>query len=510
MPRWFTNKKQHADTLHPDPEHRAATAPTRTYDLDEPLLAFSPHDQWRVRDALEGCQIFGATGSGKTSGSGQAIAKAFLLAHFGGLVLCAKPDECALWQQYARETDREDDLIIFSPSNPFRFNFLDYELNREGSGSGLTENLVALFTTVVDVADRKSGRGSNDDYWQHTLKQLLRNAIDLLRIARGTLTLHDILQVIISAPTTPEELRNDTWQKTSFFATVLNEAFTKEKSPLDQNDFNLTLNFWAHEFTTLAEKTRSIIISTFTSMADGFLRGIMRELFSTTTNIKPEYTHNGAIIIMDLAVKEYNELGQYAQVLFKYIWQRATERRHVTAQTRPVFLWADGSQFFTNDYDMLFQTTARSARAATVFLTQNINNYYAVMGQGEQAKYETDSFLGNLQTKIFHANGDSVTNTWAADMFGQTWQFIAGASTGSNSGESSSSQGGGQVSSGSQTGGNVNQTMAYSILPRTFTTLRKGGTENDLCVDALVFQGGRRWRMTDDNYIRLVFSQDGA
>ena len=64
MPRWFSNKTQHADTPHPNPERLAATTTVRTYDLDEPLLEFSPHDLWRVRDALEGCQIFGATDHG--------------------------------------------------------------------------------------------------------------------------------------------------------------------------------------------------------------------------------------------------------------------------------------------------------------------------------------------------------------------------------------------------------------------------------------------------------------
>lgn len=54
--------------------------------LDAPVLNLptlnGTEDAWRVRDACEGTQIFGTTTtvSGKTSGSGQAIAKAFLTA----------------------------------------------------------------------------------------------------------------------------------------------------------------------------------------------------------------------------------------------------------------------------------------------------------------------------------------------------------------------------------------------------------------------------------------------
>ena len=71
-----------------------ATPPALTDDgLDRPLLWFGPKDTWKIRDACEGTAVFGATGSGKTSGSGRAIAHALLKAGCGGLVMCAKPDE---------------------------------------------------------------------------------------------------------------------------------------------------------------------------------------------------------------------------------------------------------------------------------------------------------------------------------------------------------------------------------------------------------------------------------
>jgi hypothetical protein len=100
--------------------------PAQEWDLETPLLYFSDHpkDAWRIRDACEGTQLFGATGSGKTSGSGRALARAFLENDFGGLVLCAKNDEPQLWLRYAQETGRLSDIIRLSQE---QFNFLDYE-----------------------------------------------------------------------------------------------------------------------------------------------------------------------------------------------------------------------------------------------------------------------------------------------------------------------------------------------------------------------------------------------
>jgi len=473
--------------------------------LDTPLLGFSEYDAWRIKDACEGTQIFGATGSGKTSGSGQAIAKAFLRSGFGGLVLTAKPDERALWEKYCKETGREDSLIVFSPSEKWRFNFLNYEFKRPGVGAGFTENLVSLFCSVMEIGERKQGSSGNQDYWKHTLKQLLRNAIDLVSVAKGQVSLPDIYDIILSAPQNIEATHSETWQNKSFCFACIAEGDAKVRSNSSHpkaQDFKLTAKYWLSEFPTLAEKTRSIIVSTFTSMADCFLRGTLRELFCTTTNVVPEVTHDGAIILLDLPVKEYNEMGQFAQVLFKYIWQRATERRNIEKHPSPVFLWADESQNFVTSSDMQFQATARSSRACTVYLSQNLPNYYASLGGGDKAKHEVDSLMGNLQTKIFHANGDSVTNTWAAETIGKGLQFLSNYSSSSvdsgimGVGETNSTAGG-------------SQSRDYLIQPAEFTTLLKGGFENNLCVEGIVFQGGKVWNATGKNHIKATFNQGG-
>lgn len=68
-------------------------------------------------------------------------------------------------------------------------------------------------------------------------------------------------------------------------------------------------------------------------------RGDLRELFTTTTNIFPEFTHNGVVILLDLPVHEYGKTGQFVQSIFKYVWQKATERRDKTENMTPVFFY---------------------------------------------------------------------------------------------------------------------------------------------------------------------------
>src|ERR1035441_5765682 len=187
--RWLAGTQQPARPGTPSPSPDA--------ELNVPLLQIGKHDSWTVRDACEGTAIIGATGSGKTSGSGPALAKAFLNAGFGGLVMCPKKDEADLWRRYCAETNRSDSLIIFGPQQPHKFNFLNYELSRPGVGAGLTENLVRLFTGVMEVAERQRGQGNAQDFWERTTKQMLRNCIDLVAIARGRLMLQELYDVMV-------------------------------------------------------------------------------------------------------------------------------------------------------------------------------------------------------------------------------------------------------------------------------------------------------------------------
>ena len=90
-----------------------------SFDLDTTLIELHGENgagEWTVRDAVEGVQIFGGIGSGKTSGSGRMIALKYLKAGFGGLVLTVKPDEKEDWVGYARLAGREDDLIVVEPN----------------------------------------------------------------------------------------------------------------------------------------------------------------------------------------------------------------------------------------------------------------------------------------------------------------------------------------------------------------------------------------------------------
>lgn len=481
--------------------------------LDFPLLRWSRRDVWMLGHALEGTLCLGATGGGKSSGSGRALALAMLrTGYFGGVVLTAKSDERQLWESYCQEAGREDDLIILGPDSWPRFNFLGYEMKRGGVGAGIIENIVNLFSTVLEIAERSAAGGGREEegYWKRSNRQLVRNAVDLLALATESVSVPDLYRLVISAPTSPALVASNEWQRNSFCFQCLKAADGRPKTAREEHDYGIVADYFLLEFPALSDKTRSIVVSTFTSMIDVLNRGILREIFCTETNITPELTESGKIIVVDFPVKEFAEVGQFAQVLFKYAFQRSIERRDVSRSPRPVFLWADEAQHFVTSYDMMFQATCRSARVATVLLSQNVSNFYAALGGGDKGRVEADSLFANLNTKIFHANSDPVTNEWAASLIGRTRQFFINGNT-SYGQDAHVAQllGLSPDGQGCHSSAGFSESYEYEVQPSAFTQLRTGGEANDRCVDAIVFQNGRLFGGSGRTWQRVTFRQAG-
>src|ERR1700736_236923 len=162
--------------------------------LDLPLVWFSKReaDVWTLGDAFQGVLIMGENGLGKTSGSGELLARKYLQAGFGGLVLCFKTDEAALWRGYLKRAGREDDGRYFSVDNAFRFNFMDYEA--QGSGVDFAENLVTLLVDVASIQKRTEASGSEAHFWLPQKKKLIRNGIALLLMAEEPIQLRSLYQ----------------------------------------------------------------------------------------------------------------------------------------------------------------------------------------------------------------------------------------------------------------------------------------------------------------------------
>ena len=497
-----------------------------TYNLDQPLIDLvsrTGRGCWTIRHAVEGTQIFGGIGSGKTSGSGRMLALKFLSSGFGGLVLTVKPDEKAMWEEFTRLTGREQDLLVLEPNGQHAFNFLDYETSQATGQTSLTDNVVDVLKTVIRAGQEQSSGKSDDPFWETALDMLIFNVIDLCKLAFGRVTVTRMFDIVQTIPKNGEALQPDESSKLKPFHLAFETArnfvtaqidlwlagLTNEEQARLQDDavYEAALldalpdarllkhldQFFFDNFITLSDKTRGIIDFTFAGFLFRLLREPVYSLFCRhRSTLTPEDSLQGKIILINLPVKNYQKVGRDVQVLFKYIWQRAMEKRNVRENGRPVFLWADEAQSFIHEKDAEFQATARSSRVATVYISQNLPNYYATMG-GAKSEYRVKSFLGTLGTKLFHANADVETNKYASELIGDAYFEDQTESTTYSE--------------------NFAQTRGRSlklervVRPEEFVRLKTGGPLNDYRVSGYLHRQGDSV-MDGQNHLKMNFNQN--
>jgi len=464
------------------------------WNLDFPLFQWSKFDAFTLRNAVESVAIFGELGAAKTTGSGAWILLKYLSIGMGGLVCCVKPGDRELIEAYAKATGRDDSLIVVSPSGKWRCNLMRYALMRPGVVGSRVEQIVALLMTIVEAAERgeRASIGQGDKFWQRSLRQILRNGLEVCVAARGEITMQMLHEVITTAPRSHAEVHDEAWQKSSLCYRLIEEAETKEKSERGQADFELAARYFLREFPDMPNDTRGSILATYAVMADVLLRGHMADLFDGETNFVPDLTFDGAIIVLDLPIKVYGQSGVYVQSAFTYLWQTACEQRDVKLSPRPVFWFVDEAHEMVCSYTSEFLATARSARVASVLISQNKPNYLAAMG-GEAGRHRVDAFLGNMGTKIFHANGDPETNRWASDMISEEMQSRVNWH--------------GAMEQGQGRGGGSEQ-VGRKVMPSEFTALRKGGPGSGFVTEAIAYQTGAAFVANEwQPWVRVAFEQ---
>ena len=65
--------------------------------LETAVLRWPNGENFSLADLLRSVAVFGATGTGKSSGSALGLVRGILATNCGGLVLCSKPTDRAWW-----------------------------------------------------------------------------------------------------------------------------------------------------------------------------------------------------------------------------------------------------------------------------------------------------------------------------------------------------------------------------------------------------------------------------
>ncbi|MEM9297172.1 MAG: TraM recognition domain-containing protein [Bacteroidota bacterium] len=501
--------------------------------LDKELYPVPGTDQsitWA--DAVEGTLILGATGSGKTSGPGKHAALAMMNAGWGFCVLCAKTDERKRWERYAESIGRSDDVIILSKSSGKQFNFLKYEMTRQGAGAGDYLNAINTMMNMNAIGKNyqaNSGSQTNSEpFWDNSLRRIISRTIALLEITGEDLSMDNMRKVVSYSlkegePRLYKELKVKSsnlegddklrdqakadlqaWVQDNYFLQLIERL---DREIFDTEEKNVEAKFirqyWLEELPNTGDRVHGIVIESFLGILEGFVtKGTLRDQFSAglDEDLLPEKViAEKKIVIVDFSTKEFGVAGIIASIIYKCTFMAAMERREIDKEENPTpcCLWIDEYQNYCSPTtDSLFQTTARSSWVATVYITQSLNNLYFVMGSNNP-EARTKSLLGNLNLKYFCSNADWDTNYWASQMIGEHL-------TETKSINSQEDRNTGQIVVSTS----KSQQLRNRVTPDHYTTLKTGRQANNFVVEAIVFKAGKVWGQDKRNFAEVEFRQN--
>lgn len=477
------------------PIRRKADSP-----LDRVLLHWDAENAFTLRDLLSGgVAIFGRTGSGKTSSSGKALARAVVgVPGSGGLIIAAKPGEDrAMWEKIFRDSGRSDDLLIFSPDHPLRFNFLDFEMSQGGH----TRNITRCITTIGEtLRSGDTDKREAADFWQKEQERVIFNAVEIVKLATGRVSAPDLHRFISGAAMHPQQFTSEEWLS-GFHNQCLKAAWQKAKSPIEQHDFDLAKEFWLGEFPQSAEKTRASILTGVMGILHCFNTGLVRELASTTTNVQPIDLFRGKWVLIDMPPSEYGDVGSFVIGGWKYLVQKAILRRSTGEGAAPAVIWADEAQQVLTSFDAHFLAQCRSHFGCMVYLSQSLPGYYAAVG-GQNAKQSVDALQASFSTKVFHALGDLETAQWASGLVGKSLQTFTGGSMTPTEGGAYE-----ELTGLSRYSGNFSQHYESTLHHNAFLHgLRTGGPSSGYCCDCFVIRSGEPFA-SGNNWLATSFGQ---
>lgn len=468
--------------------------------LDRTLMYWSSVDRLRLRDLLNGgILIVGRTGSGKTTGSGYQIGLAIvLLAGSGGLILCSKPEDREFWMRVFSGAGRLDDLLIFEPSGPLRFNILDNELQAGADTREITQMIMTIGETLK--RNSRSNSGENEAFWDQLKERTIYNAVEIIRKATGRISASDLQRFLTGAASNPQELANPEWQA-GFHNQCLKLAFFAHKTPVEQHDYELALEFWLNEYPNMDQKPRSSGLADVLNILHVFCTGIVRQLMSEKTNVSPSVLEQGKWILVNMPIPSYGAAGAFVNGAWKYAVQRHILRRHAVNNANPIVVWCDEFQNVVNSFDATFLAECRSHRGAMVVLTQSIHSFYGSM-PGTAGKHQADALLTNFAgAKIFHALGDDQTAAYASSLIGRSLQTFVGTSMQPPEDPWQALMGNTKVTF--STSEHYELTVQNNVF---MNGLRTGGKDNGFICDAIVIRSGEPFA-SGGNAIFVEFSQ---
>jgi type IV secretory pathway TraG/TraD family ATPase VirD4 len=402
-----------------------------------------------------------------------------------------------MWRRIFANADRQDDLLVFEPGGPLRFNFLDCVVQSGGDTRQITKCLTSIGETLRsgDSNGREEGQ-----FWEREQERMIYNAVEIVKLATGRVTAPDLQQFITTAAKSTAEISSTDWQE-KFHSQCMHRAYAKLKSPGEQHDYELAQDYWLGQIPEMADRTKSSILVGVMGLLHVFNTSLIRELVSGTTNVTPDdMLESGRWILVNMPPAQWGDAGKFINAGWKFLTEWRVLRREAQPSDFVNVIWADEAHQFLTGFDSHYLGQSRSHLGCVCFLTQSLHSYYAAL-PGMGGRHQADALLSNLNLRILHALGDAESAQWASGLVGKELKTFIGGSTAPQEDLFDTLMGRSQFT------GSFSQHYEHILQPNVFMNgLRTGGPANRYVVDAIVIKSGEPFA-DGRNFLWTSFSQ---
>lgn len=321
----------------------------------------------------------------------------------GMLLLDVKGNYYLKVLDFAKEFNREDDVIVIKVNGKYKYNPLYKPELKPAVIANRLKTILLLFSP-----------NNSESFWLDKVEQVLTEAIKLCRLYNdGYVTFEEIHKLVSYENYYKEKIQI---LKNKFMANI----FSKK----DLYNLLSSLTFFEKEFFSLDHRTLSILKSEITRITNVFISDY--EIYSTFNPPKDKLNFlgfeqlisEGKIVVLDISVSKYKALSKIIATYLKLDFQTEVLNRlsnNFKYSKRSVAFICDEFHEYCTISDSEFFAQSREAKCINIISTQS----YTSILNSLNNKSATEVIIQNLVNKIWLRTDDLFTIECAQKQIGK-------------------------------------------------------------------------------------------
>lgn len=340
--------------------------------------------------------ITGSIGTGKTSCAMYPFTKqliSYSSYHIPMLILDVKGNYHIKVKQWAKQFDREDDLIVLELEGKFNYNPLHKPHLKASILANRLKTILLLFSPQ-----------QTESYWLDQAEKTLTEFIKFCRLYHDGYVNFEELHKLITFPDYYKEK-----------ISLLREKFIhSEFSPNQIYDLYSSLNYIEKEFFSLDLRTLSILKSEITRITHYFVSDyeVMNTFSPAKENINffgfSEAISSGKIVVLNMNIAEYKNLSKILATYLKLDFQSEVLMRlskTPSSDLIPVAFICDEYSEYCTLSDSDFFSQSRESKCINIVSTQSYTSLLNAIGNSHSVQV----IIQNLVNKLWFRTDDIYT-----------------------------------------------------------------------------------------------------